>query len=371
MKIAIIDDGVNVEYFSNIEKLSFNLNVNSKNKIVKRIKYNKSEFSHGTTCASIIKKYAPNAEIGSIKVISDETMRGKAKHLITALTWCLEHDIKIIHMSIGSKQIQDVKPIREIIRKLMQKNCIIVSALANTMKFSVPACIEDVFGVKTSSCLKDEDFFISKCGLYDVPFVASSQHTLLDIKGEEYITPQCNSYSAPLITAKIYNIVEQHPKIKIKELQSRFGTIQNMTYEQKLQNTPLIIETINIPVICIVGEKHKTLSATQHLNQIFIDKGYPCKAFTTWKYRGSDDITSIPTSVSLQKLLAFYANKLNLSAILIATDSIGHLNSAPDSSIYLLPEAKYNRYDGDNIYIPHEFNRGKLLRVVKYFEKNN
>ncbi|MFZ2538723.1 MAG: S8 family serine peptidase, partial [Oscillospiraceae bacterium] len=267
MKIAVIDDGINPGYYPNIGDLCFDLKVNERNKIVKRIRYDKVTPSHGTTCAAIIKKYAPTAQIGSIKMISDDTFRGKANHLITALEWCVHNDIKLVHMSIGSSQVKDIELISVAVTTLLDSGCSIVAALTNTMKFSVPACLEGVFGVKTSDTLENEQFDVVEGGLYDVPFIASSKHALVDYMGIEHITPLCNSYSAPLITAQIHNILEVKPQLTGLKIRNALGLHRIRTYQELIAKTQLISQPIVIPIICVTGEKHTVLSATSELNQ--------------------------------------------------------------------------------------------------------
>ncbi len=369
MKIAIIDDGVNSSYYPNIGELCFNLRVNEHNKIVKRIRYDKNAPSHGTTCAAIIKKYAPNSQIGSIKVISDNTMRGKANHLITALEWCAENNIRLVHMSIGSREVKDIVPIREAVTKLLNKGCIIVAALANTMKFSVPACIDGVFGVKTSNILEDAQFYVDEGGLYDVPFIASSKHTLFDYMGKQHITPQCNSFSAPLITAQIHNLIETKPTITQLHIRNAFGLNAKRTYHELLTKTPLTAQDIDIPIICVIGERNKVLSVVPQLNQLFLNTGYPCKAFYDGDQERSIDVDWIPPNVPVKNLCAFHTNRLGLSLILLATENVELINTLADARVYISPNIKRNRYNGDDTTIPQNYTVDQLKRAVKYIEK--
>lgn len=86
MEIVIIDDGVNEKLY-NTGSLWLNLEVTRDLQIRQRVDYSPYEPSHGTDCTAIIKKYTPDARLGSIKVLN-ETGRGVRDQLITALYWC-------------------------------------------------------------------------------------------------------------------------------------------------------------------------------------------------------------------------------------------------------------------------------------------
>ncbi len=366
MKIAVIDDGINFDYFPNIGKLAFDLKVNKRDKIVKRIGYDKTTPSHGTTCAAIIKKHAPNAEIGSVKVISDTTMRGYAKHLIAALNWCLDNKIKLIHMSIGSCNVRDRFSILEAVQALEDNGCIIVAALSNNMKYTVPACSESVLGVRTSAILKNEQFICDDGGIFSTPFVASSIHELQDLNGNSTITPICNSYAAPLITAKVHHLLENNNTLSLLKIRKMLGFMDGIrNYDQLLKRTPLLSEVVEIPIICVRGCPKSAQKAAAELNEIFLERGYSCMAFTDDIHEISSKITRIPADIQANKLFSFYVNCLELDLIIFACNNF----VGSDGSLTLLKSITNSKYCGDNVTIPENFTAYQIKSVMKYFIK--
>lgn len=103
--IAIIDDGIS-EYFESIGKLHFNIQIIDKNNAI-NIKNNTTKITHGTICAAIIKKYNPDAFIGSLKIIDEDQHNCNIEKLIYALEWCLKESIKIINISLGTIKYVD------------------------------------------------------------------------------------------------------------------------------------------------------------------------------------------------------------------------------------------------------------------------
>jgi len=121
MKIAVIDDGVNSEFFS-IGKLSFDIEILDETHIQNR-ENKKHIVNHGTVCSGIIRNYAPKAQIGSIKIM-DYQKQCSCEKLIAALDWCYDNDIFIVHMSVGSSKMIDYVSIRSAVNKLAEKNII-------------------------------------------------------------------------------------------------------------------------------------------------------------------------------------------------------------------------------------------------------
>ncbi|SHH82285.1 Subtilase family protein [Sporobacter termitidis DSM 10068] len=205
----MIDDGVDERCFD-IGKLENNI-------VFKKDVGERSaalRYSHGTICAAIIRKYAPNAHLSSIKVLSGEIPTGEKTDLVKALTWCLDNDVQIVHMSIGTSCFKDFDDIREIISRLYHKGTILVAAHKNRYCFSVPACLPGVIRVRHCEELKDAEYSLKKNSYYDHEIVASGNQLLHDDNSIVCPSGSCNSYAAPVITATINNIMDDPSEIR-------------------------------------------------------------------------------------------------------------------------------------------------------------
>lgn len=367
MRIAVIDDGINSRYYPVIGNLYFDLRVNEQNIIMHRRGYDPFTPSHGTTCAGIIKKYSPKAEIGSIKIISDNTHKAKLNQLITALEWCKENNIRIIHMSIGSREMKDVPIISQIVQKLIDKGSVIVAALTNTMNFSAPACLSNVFGVRTSSILKDDQFLCDDCGLASTPFVASSIHELTDYTQTTHTTPFCNSFAAPLITAKVYKLLEKDTMLTPPRIYKLLGgTDKIYSYPELLKRTPLLSDAVDIPIICVDGKPTSAARAVMEMNRLFLKEGYACVPFGNNSLAIDFGLTVIPKDAPVKNLFSFYANSFELDIILFATSNLSY----GDAHIHLSASAKRNHYTYDDVTIPENFTDAQIKKVMKYIIKH-
>lgn len=366
MRIAVIDDGVNERYIPSIGKLCFDMEVNSRNEVVRRRSHSKLVPSHATTCAGIIRKYAPNSEIGSIKIISDSTMRGNVKHLLTALRWCFDHDIKMINMSIGSCDIKDAPSISDAVRALTDSGCVVVAALANNMKYSLPACLGSVLSVRTSSILKNDQFLYDNGGLFSTNFVASSLHELTNFADVIHTTSLCNSYAAPLITAKAHQCLEKDGTLSAMQIRKMLGGIGRMQpYGKRLKKTPLLSNIVDIPIICICGSASAAGRAAVEMNRLFLNRGYCCVAFTNDSNIETVGFIPIPTETKTMNLFAFFASYLKLDLILLVSNSFANA----DATLKLSNEIARSKYSGDEVLLPENFTDYQIKNTVKYFER--
>lgn len=208
MKIIVIDDGVNIA-ITKIDKLLVDLEVSESLELVNRVDSCNSDLSHGSICAAIIKKYAPDCEIGSIKVLDEQLYMGTIEQLVVALKWCLNHQVKLIHMSIGITVVNHFEMLKEIVDQLLATGCCIVAANSNNGLFTLPAGLSSVIGVATEKSYEENYYEVNSNRYVGIDFVASSRH-LLELKSENFITKNANSYAAPFVTSMAYQIIKQN-----------------------------------------------------------------------------------------------------------------------------------------------------------------
>ncbi|MBU5591509.1 S8 family serine peptidase [Clostridium sp. MSJ-4] len=206
-EIAIIDDGINVKFYNNIHRVKSSIEIDVNCNITK-YKSDKIEYSHGTVCASIIKKYTKEAIINSIKIIN-KSKKTTGKQLIKAIEWCLENNIGIANLSLGSTDINEKEDIRKLINYAANKGMIIIAASSNDDKITYPASFSNVIGVKTlKEPVQHGEYIYDYRPIDGVDILAPSIHKLKNYFEEEE-SNMCNSFAAPYITAKVYNIIRE------------------------------------------------------------------------------------------------------------------------------------------------------------------
>ncbi len=237
-KVIIIDDGINLTSISKYVKKVDTYEVKEK----KVIKYNSEEtlITHGSKCAAIFTSYAKQFELISLKVM-DNKAKTNINYLIIALEWCLNNDIKLISLSIGSSFFLDYDKLKPIVDKLIKKGVIIVAANNNNNKLTYPAAISGVIGVRcdNSNKLKCKEYSYNKDDMFGIEVTAASfseEFKDLNIKNHNsYITP----YIAALVCNYIGEGIDKLEEIH-KELQK--GSKKDYIYTFSIQKPMKILD---------------------------------------------------------------------------------------------------------------------------------
>ena len=224
---AIIDDGVNAPDPSKVKDIE----IGKDGRVSQR--EDTGTLNHGTRCFYIINSYVPEIPpFVSIKVLDERTERGERSSLVQALYWCLEHSVRLIHMSIGTTQPHDFAEIQKVIGLLHENGAVIVAANNNNGKQTYPAYDSRVIGVACDAALWGRQFVYAPNALNGIQFYASAAHNIKTPQGG-YVTPISNSFAAPLITAEILAGLEELGEYRLPDilryLQSRaFSTSENL-----------------------------------------------------------------------------------------------------------------------------------------------
>ncbi len=279
-----------------------------KNKVNKKIKFliedeskdfvqnGQLAFVHGTTCAKIINRICPNAYFTDLMVMQRDGTTEISK-LLEALDWCLNHEVKLIHLSLGTVNYFDVGPLEECVRTLLENNVIIVAAYNNYNIRTYPAAFEGVFGVRQDriGILNNNQFLFQS-----QPDYGRENSIVAHWWGSDG-RQRANSYAAPVITgyaakalcenidADFYAVLEFLEKNAVLDRQYQYY-IESVIHKSKNGNMGNDIEnkeSVNIPVIA--GER-VCCRTMQMLVKKFESEGFQVLLLQ----EGSTDIETIP-----------------------------------------------------------------------------
>lgn len=232
--IVFIDDGINSNgsSFSLLHDLEISSDFLN---FTKRSSTDRSDTSHGTLCAAIVKKYSPNFLCSSLKILDDIEKKCNISSLCTALKWCAACGVDIINISLGSTYFRDAEKILPLINMLSYKGITVVCAAANNYKATYPAsfcnaiCVVDSFQYGEGKTL----FFDSSAGGIDIATI--SRHILPLGDGMLLDTGIANSYAAPYVVARICNIYKNIPIPSNEEVKLQlFQSSDNYTKQKNI-----------------------------------------------------------------------------------------------------------------------------------------
>lgn len=347
IKVGIIDDGVDYATGLNIVK-SIQIDEDLKVKEISKLCDIKS--IHGKYCALILDKYYKKVEYYSIKILKYR-LGCNRKQLIKSIEWCIENDIKVINMSLGTINYKDFEDIRKAIDRAYYKGVIIVAACNNNNVFTYPASNKKVIGVKSSGKLKEGEYKYNLYPLDGIEITACGSHNLTSFKKKMTL---CNSYAAPMITAKVCAILEEYPYLTFEEIKENLYKYSiNYNKEEYLLYNPCEIENyynckrkeINVPLVFVVSEnKHILNTVIENLNYNFRKDGY----YSIFKNINENSLGAVKNAEilkeKLEKLYRVYDCDIFLAGVGKRMDFIREIKKVlnPDKFIFLAEKEDLN-----------------------------
>jgi subtilisin len=132
INIAVVDTGIDFNHPDLKDRVKGGVNFTTNNQ---------SDYmdinGHGTHCAGVIAAsmnslgvvgVAPESHLYAVKVLSDEG-KGSVDWFIKAIDWCIQNDIHIMSMSLGTNQ--DSPNMYDAIKRAYNKGIVIVCAVGN------------------------------------------------------------------------------------------------------------------------------------------------------------------------------------------------------------------------------------------------
>ena len=101
---------------------------------------------HGTAIAAVIHHLNPDADLVAVKIF-DRKLATSLPIVIRAIDWCLEHDIQVINLSLGTLNPEHRSAFEEVVARAQAARALIVSALEMNGKAALPGSLAGVVGV--------------------------------------------------------------------------------------------------------------------------------------------------------------------------------------------------------------------------------
>jgi subtilisin family serine protease len=165
-------------------------------------------YGHGTACAGIIRELAPGVELHSARVLG-EKLTGRARCFAGALDWAIESGMQVINLSLSTTNDEWFEAFHDLADQALHKRVMLVSALANEPKVSIPSEFASVFSVAAIEGSDRERFYANpsppaEWGAIGVNVEVAWLHGSM-------VTVTGNSFAAPVIAGLVARIVGAHP----------------------------------------------------------------------------------------------------------------------------------------------------------------
>ena len=109
---------------------------------------------HGTAIAALLHQQAPEAQLIAVKVF-DRTLATSRDAVIRAIDWCLQNEIDIINLSLGTANSAHRSEFEYAVRRIRACGRAIVSAHGINGTLALPGCLPGVIAVVPNTTGKD------------------------------------------------------------------------------------------------------------------------------------------------------------------------------------------------------------------------
>jgi subtilisin family serine protease len=164
-------------------------------------------FGHGTACADIIRRLAPDVEFTSIQVLGP-ALTGKGSVFVHGLRWAIEQGLDVINLSLGSTKRDYFSVFHELTDLAYFKGIVLVTAANNMPVESYPSLYSTVISVACHEGSDPYQFYYNPNP--PVEFGAPGININVGWLGGKNVTVTGNSFSAPHITGLVAKVLSKH-----------------------------------------------------------------------------------------------------------------------------------------------------------------
>ncbi|MFF3499803.1 S8 family serine peptidase [Streptomyces sp. NPDC003247] len=165
---------------------------------------------HGTACAGIVRRVAPECELHSVRVLG-ERFSGTGDILLAGLRWAVQQGFDVVNLSLSTTRTRFAGELHALADEAYFGRTVIVASAHNTPVESFPWRFASVISVGSHH---EDDAGLH---LYNprppVEFFAPGQNVEVAWLGGESIRTTGNSFATPFITGLAARILSAHPRM--------------------------------------------------------------------------------------------------------------------------------------------------------------
>lgn len=167
-------------------------------------------FGHGTACAGIIHKLAPDAEIYSVRVLGKDAT-GRALQFAGGLRWAIQNGMSVMNLSLSTSKQEYYALFHELADEAYFKNILLISAVNNIPAPSYPSLYSSVISVAAHEGQDPLTYYYNPEP--PVEFGAPGIDVEVAWRDSMAMTTTGNSFAAPHIAGIATLIRSKHPEL--------------------------------------------------------------------------------------------------------------------------------------------------------------
>lgn len=224
VSVAIIDSGIDTTHPELNGKVRESVEARLENKkIVFETTEGEDSAGHGTACAGIIARIAPQAELFSIKVLGPGGL-GDGHAFLAGLEHAIKRRHRVINLSLGTTKPQFFAPLHDLLDRAYLAGCIVVSAANNLPQPSFPSVFSSsLISVSKTASTDHMDFGFRFGEIIELTAPGVNVRTAWPGGAQRSLTG--NSFACPHIVGIIALILEKHPDLTPFQVKSALFAI--------------------------------------------------------------------------------------------------------------------------------------------------
>jgi subtilisin len=172
---------------------------------------------HGTACAGIIRSFAPECELTSVRVLG-AGYTGSAKVLLAGLEWAIGQGFDVVNLSLSTTKKQYVGRLHELADEAYFRRAMVIASAHNMPVESFPWRFASV--VSVGSHESTDPYVLYANPNPPVEFFARGLNVEIAWLGGETITATGNSFATPHVAGLCALILSKHPQLTPFQLKS-------------------------------------------------------------------------------------------------------------------------------------------------------
>jgi len=174
-------------------------------------------YGHGTACAAIVRKLAPDCEIHSVRVLGGE-LTGTGPILLRGLRWAIEQRFEVINLSLSTTKSKFAPELRELADRAYFRGSMLIASAHNMPVESFPWRFPSVLSVGSHAGPGPLEYYINPEP--PVEFVAPGVDLELAWLDGSTIRATGNSFATPHMSGITALVLAKHPGLSPFELKT-------------------------------------------------------------------------------------------------------------------------------------------------------
>ncbi len=181
-------------------------------------------YGHGTACAAVVRKLAPECEIHSVRVLGGE-LSGTGPILLHGLRWAIEQRFEVINLSLSTTKSKFAAELRELADRAYYRGSVLVASAHNMPVESYPWRFSSVLSVGSHAGNDPFEFYVNPEP--PVEFAAPGVDLELAWLDGGTIRATGNSFATPYMAGLAALVLSKHPSMTPFELKTALRAASN------------------------------------------------------------------------------------------------------------------------------------------------